>query len=131
MNTQTIVVGLIALAVGAVGGYTLNTNQAPSHKMPDGSAMLGMNHSGMQGEMDAMMIALEGKTGDAFDEAFLEEMIMHHEGAVVMAEAALENAKHEEIKKMSQEIITAQEAEIRQMREWQTSWYGEQASPTL
>lgn len=125
MNTQTITVGLIALLIGSLGGYVLGSNQAPRHAMPDGSAMLGMNHSGMLGEMDAMMIALDGKTGDAFDKVFLAEMIMHHEGAVDMAEAALENAKHEEIKTMARAIISAQTTEINQMKSWQASWYGQ------
>lgn len=124
MNTHIIVVGLIALIVGGAGGYALNSNEAPSHGMPDGSQMLGMNHSGMQGEMDAMMVALEGKTGDEFDKAFLTEMIMHHEGAVLMAEAALKNAKHEEIKTMANAIISAQTTEITQMQDWQKAWYG-------
>ena len=93
--------------------------------MLGGSTMHGMNHGGMEGEMDAMMAALEGKTGDEFDKAFLAEMIMHHEGAVDMAEAALQNAKHEEIKAMANAIISAQTSEIKQMQDWQKSWYGQ------
>lgn len=124
MNTQTIIVAVIALVVGLGGGYVLNNNQAPSHTMSDGSSMGGLNH-GMQLEMDSMMAALEGKTGDEFDKAFLSEMIMHHEGAVDMAEAALENAKHEEIKTMANAIISAQTAEIKQMQDWQKAWYGQ------
>jgi len=124
MNTQTIVIGLIALVIGAVGGYTLNEDKAPAHMMSDGSSMSGMSH-GMQGEMNAMMSALDGKTGDEFDKAFLSEMIMHHEGAVDMAEAALENAKHDEIKTMANAIISAQTTEIKQMQDWQKAWYGQ------
>jgi hypothetical protein len=125
MNTHTIVVGLVALGMGAAGGYALNSNEAPTHAMPDGSAMVGMNHSGMQGEMDAMMVALEGKTGDEFDRTFLSEMIMHHQGAVLMAEAALTSAKHEEIEAMANAIISAQTTEIKQMQDWQEVWYGQ------
>lgn len=79
----------------------------------------------MQGEMDAMMAGLAGKTGDDFDKAFLSEMIMHHEGAVYMAEAALQSAKHEEIKNMARAIISAQTSEINQMKGWQKMWYGQ------
>jgi uncharacterized protein (DUF305 family) len=119
MNTQTIIIGLVALVIGSVGGYTFNTQN------PSGSASSGMNHSGMQREMDAMMGALDGKTGDEFDKAFLAEMIMHHQGAVEMAEAALQNAKHDEIKIMANAIISAQTTEITQMQDWQKSWYGQ------
>lgn len=79
---------------------------------------------GMQVEMDGMMQALDGKTGDAFDEAFLKEMVVHHQGAVAMAEAALKSAKHQEIKDLAQAIISAQNSEIREMQNWQASWYG-------
>ena len=92
--------------------------------MSDGNNMGGFSH-GMQGEMDAMMSALEGKTGDEFDTIFLSEMIMHHEGAVEMAEAALESARHEEIKTMANAIISAQTTEIKQMQDWQKAWYGQ------
>lgn len=86
-----------------------------------------MNHgpSGMQAEMDGMMQALDGKTADAFDQAFLDEMIVHHKGAVAMAEAALKNAKHQEIKDLAQAIISAQNSEIQKMQDWRKTWYGQ------
>jgi len=91
------------------------------HIMPDGT-MMG---DSMAMEMDGMMKNLEGKTGDVFDKAFLADMILHHQGAVAMAEAALKNAKHQEIKDLAKAIITAQNAEIQRMQEWQASWYGQ------
>jgi len=72
--------------------------------------------------MSSMNAELEGKTGDAFDQAFLAEMIVHHQGAVEMAELALTNAKHQEIKDLANAIISAQNTEIAQMMEWQKSW---------
>lgn len=126
MTTRTLVIALTALIVGGTGGYVLaDTKTSDEHMMADGSMMHGGMHSGMQGEMDAMMAGLAGKTGDEFDKAFLAEMIMHHEGAVDMAEATLVHAKHEEIKQMARAIITAQTNEILQMKEWQRTWYGQ------
>jgi hypothetical protein len=72
--------------------------------------------------MDGMVSGLQGKTGDAFDKAFLSEMIAHHEGAVEMAKLAQQNAKHAEIKGMANDIVSAQQREIDQMKQWQTSW---------
>jgi len=82
----------------------------------------------MHGAMQGMMSGLYGKQGDEFDKAFLSEMIVHHQGAVVMAQQALTNAKHQEIKDMAGKIISAQQAEIQQMQTWQGSWYS--ATPT-
>ena len=72
--------------------------------------------------MNQMTESLKDKQGDEFDKAFIAEMIVHHQGAVDMAQLAESNAKHEEIKKMSREIISAQEAEIEVMKRWQSEW---------
>jgi len=119
MNTKLILVVLIALIVGAGGGYAVaSSKSAPNQRMmPDAGSM--------HGQMSDMMTGLSGKTGDDFDKAFLSEMIVHHGGAVEMAEAALVNAKHEEIRKMASDIISAQTREIQQMKDWQKAWYGE------
>lgn len=126
MDTKILLTAIIALIIGGTGGYLIGNSPKNQHMMPDGSQMHGGVHSGMQGEMDAMMAALDGKTGDEFDKAFLSEMIMHHQGAVEMAEAALQNAKHTELKTMADAIISAQTTEIQQMQEWQRNWYGAQ-----
>lgn len=126
MDTKILLLTLIALIVGVGGGYAIAGNRVPDadeHMMGNGM-MMHNSSMGMSGAMDEMMQGLAGKTGDDFDRAFLSEMIMHHEGAVDMAEAALKSAKHEEIKTMANAIISAQTAEIQQMKDWQRSWYG-------
>jgi uncharacterized protein (DUF305 family) len=72
--------------------------------------------------MNEMTATLEGKTGDALDEAFLSAMIAHHQGAINIAELVKTNAKHQEIKDMADDIISAQSKEIEQMKAWQTEW---------
>lgn len=72
--------------------------------------------------MGDMVQALDGKTGNAFDMAFIEGMIPHHQGAIDMARLALKNAKHEEIKKMARDIIEAQQKEIDMMKQWKSAW---------
>ena len=82
------------------------------HQMPGGSSM----------SMDGMVSALEGKTGDEFDEAFVTLMIEHHQGAVDMAELSAENAKHDEVKDLSKDIITTQTKEVDMMKAWLKQW---------
>jgi uncharacterized protein (DUF305 family) len=59
-----------------------------------------------------------------YDRAFLTDMIGHHAMAVEMAEMAQEKATHNELKKVSADIIRTQSAEIDQMRGWLRKWYG-------
>ncbi len=75
----------------------------------------------METMMHSMDISLEGKTGAEFDAAFLQEMIIHHEGAVEMAKAARERAADPRIKALAEAIITAQEKEIADMKAWQAT----------
>jgi uncharacterized protein (DUF305 family) len=63
------------------------------------------------------------------DEQFLAAMIEHHQGAIEMAEIALERAEHPEVRQLSEDIIATQQAEIEQMRSWQREWFGAEATP--
>ena len=63
-------------------------------------------------------------TTDApFDAQFIDGMIVHHQGAIVMAKQALERSSRPEIKALAQNIVTAQESEIARMREWRRGWF--------
>lgn len=73
-------------------------------------------------DMSQMTASLKDKTGDAYDAAFLTDMIEHHQAAVEMAQLSAKNAKHDEIKQLSRDIVSAQQKEINQMKQWQKDW---------
>ncbi len=58
------------------------------------------------------------------DKHFMEQMIPHHEGAIAMANLALQKAKHPEVKTLATAIIAAQTAEIQSMNSWYKDWFG-------
>ncbi|MGW7469413.1 DUF305 domain-containing protein [Streptomyces xantholiticus] len=71
---------------------------------------------GTGGMMTAeQMDQLENSSGKAFDTAFMEMMIKHHEGAVAMAKTEQADGAYEAAKKMAGAIITSQTAEITRM----------------
>lgn len=134
-KNTTIVIVLASLAVGIIVGYSFSfkdsrypgdkyKNRYGMHMMPDGRMMNNYDDSmSMASMMSDMNRALAGKTLDSFDEAFLLEMIVHHQGAVEMAELALKNAKHQEIRDLANAIIVAQKKEIGDMQSWLKNWY--------
>ncbi len=73
---------------------------------------------------NSMMMNMNlGSADDKFDLRFLEAMTPHHEGALAMAKDAIAKSKRPEVKKLAQEIISSQQAEIDQMQQWRKAWY--------
>ncbi|QTE03017.1 DUF305 domain-containing protein [Streptomyces cyanogenus] len=80
------------------------------------SAMPGMDHSSMPGMMsDDDMGKLKDLSGDAFDKAFVQMMISHHQGAIEMAKTEQAKGAYGPAKTMAKSIVTSQSAEITEM----------------
>lgn len=77
--------------------------------------------TGVGMDMGDMEIAADD--GTPFDQRFLLAMIAHHEGAVGMAEMALEQSERPEVRALAEAILAAQRAEIEQMHAWLADWY--------
>jgi uncharacterized protein (DUF305 family) len=79
--------------------------------------MDGMDSMEMGGMMsEDQMAELADATGAEFDTMFLEMMIEHHEGAIVMARDQVDNGENEEAIALAEAIIEAQQAEIETMQ---------------
>jgi Domain of unknown function (DUF305) len=70
-----------------------------------------------------MIEQLSQLSGDAFDQAFLQQMVTHHGMAVLMARPVVANSERQEIKDLGMNIITDQTQEINQMRSWARDWF--------
>ncbi len=91
--------------------------------------MQGMNHEGMDHGSQGMASEMLMENGKYSDERFIDAMVPHHQGAVEMAEVALENAEHEEIKKLSRNIISTQQAEIKELEAIKEEEFGTSEVP--
>lgn len=98
MNKEVLQAGLVGLLLGIILTWLL-------------TPMWGGNS--MNGSLDAH---------------FIEQMIPHHEDAIVMANLALEKSQRPEIKQLAQDIIESQSKEIDQMKSWYKTWYGKEAA---
>ncbi len=110
MDTKTLAA---AIAAFLLGGFTVSV--AATLEDGDGAGGSGMTMSEMNDD-------LRERSGDEYDAAFLALMIEHHQGALDMAKLSVERAQHAGVKRLSEEIVEAQEREIAQMREWQDQW---------
>lgn len=69
--------------------------------------------------MDVMMENMHNMpSGNTPDTAFLNQMISHHQGALVMAEYEIAHGKNAEIIKLAKSIVINQKSEIKQMQLW-------------
>ena len=99
--------------VGKENGWDPNAKMNHS----DGDAM--SDH-----EMGMDMDVSELKAANPFDKTFIEMMVPHHEGAIRMASHELSRGSNPEIRSLAKRIIASQTEQIKQMREWYSSWYG-------
>lgn len=95
--------------------------EPPGGHMGDGMDGMGMDGTAMEGMAGMMtpeqMAGLTASEGEAFDRMFLEMMIVHHEGAIEMAQAQLEEGMHPDALQLAEEIRDAQEQEIERMHD--------------
>ena len=82
--------------------------------MSSSGDMSGMGHGvGMMSDGD--MAALEAADGAEAARLFLEQMIVHHEGAIEMAQTELDQGANEEVIALAQAILDTQTTEIATM----------------
>ncbi len=80
------------------------------------STDMPMDMSGMGMGMGDMK-ELESLSGPAFDRAFLEMMIPHHEAALPSSRTEIEQGANPQAKELAEKIIASQTAEIEEMQQ--------------
>ena len=103
-------------ACKAADGMKMSKTRTPMHKMPKMDAA----HSDLMDAMMGMMkpAAMQGMMAKDPDVAFVCGMIVHHQGAINLANAELKNGDDPWAKDMAQKVIDAQTKEIADMTTW-------------
>src|SRR4028119_826058 len=83
--------------------------------------MQGMGHGSESTDYASEMLM---ENGEYSDERFIDAMVPHHQGAIEMAQVALENAEHSEILALAEDVVAAQETEIGQLKSIKQEQFG-------
>ncbi len=132
-----ILVGLVAMiAIVEIGGFRVNRGphemvaqeydkdfalREHCKEMPEMKGCEKFNNEApATGGMDHSM--MDHGAMATSEEAFVVNMIPHHQEAVDTARLVLAKGESPELKKLAQAIITAQEKEIAMMQKWSKDW---------
>lgn len=93
-------------------GWLQGWGKPTTMDMSDGHDMSSM--TGMMSAGDMKM--LDAATGTEFDRMWLRMMVAHHEGALEMAREVRSDGRNDDVEALAARVITAQEAEIAEMK---------------
>lgn len=119
-------------AVGVIGGGIAVSMAATNGGHTMTSAGASMPEMGQAGTTTGTATTSRGMahSGPLSDSMFIAMMIPHHESAIEMANLALTRADHTDVRTLAQGVVSAQNAEISQMRGWYRKWYGRDVPTT-
>lgn len=118
-NKEITELQAIAKELGVTPDEPMGEGGGHGASMAGDAKTLGLSMEQMGMSMD--MAALE--SADPFDKAFIDEMTVHHRGAIAMAKAQLAGGENAELGKIATAIVSAQESEIAEMAKWKADWY--------
>jgi len=112
---------IICASLAVLGlAYPAAAQDHTNHQMPGMEDMMNdpaaAAYKAAMDNMHAEMGAVQ-PSGNA-DVDFARGMIPHHQAAIDMAKAQLQYGTDPEIRKLSEDIIAAQEREIKQLQDW-------------
>ena len=122
---------ILAACGGAAGGQqgSGSAGHGEHGKANESGGMAGMDHSNLDHGSMGMAREMVMENGKYSDKAFIDAMVPHHQGAIEMAEVALQNAEHERIKQLSRNIISTQRVEIEELKAIKQQEFGTSVVP--
>lgn len=115
---QFIAIIIAALAIIGVGTWYLITDKQTAEKNRQQTSVT----TDKKTETATSDNKFAKLTGEAYDEAYIADMLAHHEGAINMAEMVGAGTKRPELLTLAQAIMQAQSQEVMKMQTWQQDW---------
>lgn len=120
----TFILALILALLLIIRGDAIFSVQSTEEKTNTHNMnMMNTDNAGMHSMMMDMTSRMKGKAGDELDKIFLEDMVVHHQGAVDMALVLQKGTQRSELQKMAKDIIDVQTKEIDMMKTWLKNWF--------
>jgi uncharacterized protein (DUF305 family) len=117
---------IMQLSRNIISAQQVEIEELKSIKMQEfGTSQVPMEMSPRHMQSMGMMDPQELANRKPFDRAFIDAMIPHHQSAIEMARVASEKSENPQIKELAENIVSAQQAEIEQLKQWRVDWYPE------
>lgn len=97
---------LVAFIAGTAGGYFISPEY--SRNMESNTVDMGL-----------------GKADKFTDLRYINQMIAHHRGAILLAEQAEKNTTRQEIHNLTEDILQNEPKLIQELYGWKKEWYGD------
>lgn len=107
----------LSLALTACGGGDTTAAPPTGDTTPTATSTTAPEASGNPGASESV-----SEVHNAADVEFAQMMIIHHRGALDMAQMAIEKSENEEIVALAQDIAAEQQPEIDTMSSWLQAW---------
>lgn len=118
MNKNNVIIAGLFVALVASGGYYLWMTSNNPKEIEQVSEVITQ-------EPEPLIIPAAEQIA-ALERQFINDMIPHHEEAVMSAQQVISSGTNNaEVLKLAKDIVAAQKAEINLMKEWHITWYGE------
>jgi uncharacterized protein (DUF305 family) len=127
MRARYLAAGLVLIVLlVAVAGVAFAYGRVGSTAHENGmGSMMG------NGQMGSMMGGgrMMGSSDEerSFDLQFIDQMIMHHKGAIMSSDHMISDSERPELRELAHDIQESQSEQIEQMQEWREQWYGDAA----
>ena len=119
------VLAVLAMLVAGLGATYASARMpvAGDTMTPGYGAMGGMGSMMNGGSMYGGMQTGSFDESRPFDLRFIDEMIVHHQMAIMSSEHMISDSERPELRQLAENIQESQSGQIDQMQEWRDEWY--------